>query len=105
MYRFYFLLPQELSHNVRRFRFALQSDKHIFGLPVGQHVFLYAKCVHCPSPLPVRTPFASSLSGLILPVVVEQHARKSLSNSAAGCGIAEAATRGAPSSAVAVPFH
>ena len=35
---------QVLSHNVRRFRFALQSEKHIFGLPVGQHVFLYAKC-------------------------------------------------------------
>jgi Oxidoreductase FAD-binding domain len=37
-------LMQVLSHNVRRFRFALQSEKHIFGLPVGQHVFLYAKC-------------------------------------------------------------
>ena len=39
---------QNISHNVRRFRFALQSDKHKFGLPVGQHVFLYAKYVaHC----------------------------------------------------------
>jgi Oxidoreductase FAD-binding domain len=38
------LWAQVLSHNVRRFRFALQSPKHIFGLPVGQHVFLYAKC-------------------------------------------------------------
>lgn len=36
---------QIISHNVRRFRFGLQSEKHIFGLPVGQHVFLYAKCV------------------------------------------------------------
>lgn len=34
---------QNISHNVRRFRFALQSEKHRFGLPVGQHVFLYAK--------------------------------------------------------------
>ena len=33
---------EELSHNVRRFRFALQSPEHRFGLPVGKHVFLYA---------------------------------------------------------------
>jgi nitrate reductase (NAD(P)H) len=33
---------EELSHNVRRFRFALQSPQHRFGLPVGKHVFLYA---------------------------------------------------------------
>ena len=33
----------ELSHNVRRFRFGLQSPAHRFGLPVGKHVFLYAK--------------------------------------------------------------
>ncbi len=32
-----------LSHNVRRFRFALPSTQHKFGLPVGKHVFLYAK--------------------------------------------------------------
>jgi nitrate reductase (NAD(P)H) len=32
-----------LSHNVRRFRFALQSREHRFGLPVGKHVFVYAK--------------------------------------------------------------
>jgi nitrate reductase (NAD(P)H) len=31
-----------LSHNVRLFRFALQSPEHRFGLPVGKHVFLYA---------------------------------------------------------------
>ena len=37
-----------LSHNVRRFRFALQSPQHKFGLPVGKHVFAYAKCVRCP---------------------------------------------------------
>lgn len=34
---------EALSHNVRRFRFALQSPQHRFGLPVGKHVFLYAK--------------------------------------------------------------
>ncbi|KAL4420574.1 hypothetical protein ABPG75_010230 [Micractinium tetrahymenae] len=34
---------ESLSHNVRRFRFALQSPQHRFGLPVGKHVFLYAK--------------------------------------------------------------
>lgn len=34
---------EALSHNVRRFRFALQSPQHRFGLPVGKHVFLYAQ--------------------------------------------------------------
>jgi nitrate reductase (NAD(P)H) len=34
---------EALSHNVRRFRFALQSPQHRFGLPVGKHIFLYAK--------------------------------------------------------------
>lgn len=29
-----------LSHDVIRFRFALQSDKHILGLPTGQHISL-----------------------------------------------------------------
>ena len=40
----------ELSHNVRRFRFALQSPQHKFGLPVGKHVFAYgrrAPCLRC----------------------------------------------------------
>jgi nitrate reductase (NAD(P)H) len=32
----------ELSHNVRRFRFGLQSPEHRFGLPCGKHVFIYA---------------------------------------------------------------
>jgi nitrate reductase (NAD(P)H) len=36
-----------LSHNVRRYRFALQSPQHKFGLPVGKHVFAYAKCAPC----------------------------------------------------------
>lgn len=29
-----------ISHDVIRFRFALQSDKHILGLPTGQHISL-----------------------------------------------------------------
>lgn len=32
----------ELSHNVRLFRFVLPSPNHKLGLPVGQHMFLYA---------------------------------------------------------------
>ncbi|KAJ8265793.1 hypothetical protein COCON_G00148920 [Conger conger] len=32
-----------LSHNTRRFRFALPSPKHILGLPVGKHVYLSAR--------------------------------------------------------------
>ncbi|CBJ30200.1 conserved unknown protein [Ectocarpus siliculosus] len=28
----------ELSHDTRMFRFALQSPKHVLGLPIGQHV-------------------------------------------------------------------
>ncbi|TFJ88425.1 hypothetical protein NSK_000774 [Nannochloropsis salina CCMP1776] len=31
---------EELTHNTRRFRFALQSSQHVLGLPVGQHVSL-----------------------------------------------------------------
>lgn len=27
-----------VSHDVRRYRFALQSSKHILGLPIGQHI-------------------------------------------------------------------
>lgn len=34
---------EELSHDTRRFRFALPSDQHCLGLPVGQHVYLSAK--------------------------------------------------------------
>lgn len=32
-----------ISHDTRRFRFALPSPEHILGLPVGQHIFLYAQ--------------------------------------------------------------
>jgi NAD(P)H-flavin reductase len=30
----------ELSHDTRLFRFALQSPKHVLGLPIGQHISL-----------------------------------------------------------------
>lgn len=36
----------EVSHDTRKFRFALPSPNHILGLPVGQHVYLSAK-VRC----------------------------------------------------------
>ncbi|KAK7393606.1 hypothetical protein VNO78_22164 [Psophocarpus tetragonolobus] len=32
----------EISHDVRRFRFALPKENQVMGLPVGKHVFLYA---------------------------------------------------------------
>jgi len=31
---------EEISHDTRRFRFALPSDKHVLGLPTGQHIYL-----------------------------------------------------------------
>ncbi|XP_015267199.1 PREDICTED: NADH-cytochrome b5 reductase 2 [Gekko japonicus] len=33
---------EEISHDTKRFRFALPSSEHILGLPVGQHVYLSA---------------------------------------------------------------
>lgn len=42
--KFQLVEKEHLSHNVRRLRFGLQSRLHQFGLPVGKHVFLYAKC-------------------------------------------------------------
>lgn len=32
----------EVSHDTRRFRFALPSENHVLGLPIGQHIFLSA---------------------------------------------------------------
>mmetsp|Transcript_14409 Transcript_14409/g.18880 ORF Transcript_14409/g.18880 Transcript_14409/m.18880 type:complete len:300 (-) Transcript_14409:33-932(-) len=29
---------EEISHDTRRFRFALQSKDHVLGLPIGQHI-------------------------------------------------------------------
>jgi len=34
---------EEISHDTRRFRFALPSMDHILGLPVGQHIYLSAR--------------------------------------------------------------
>lgn len=34
---------QEISHDTKKFRFALPSENHVLGLPVGQHVYLSAK--------------------------------------------------------------
>ncbi|XP_026182253.1 NADH-cytochrome b5 reductase 3 [Mastacembelus armatus] len=34
---------QIISHDTRRFRFALPSPDHVLGLPVGQHIYLSAK--------------------------------------------------------------
>jgi len=34
---------EELSHDTRKFSFALPSTEHILGLPVGQHVYLSAR--------------------------------------------------------------
>ncbi|XP_026326840.1 NADH-cytochrome b5 reductase 2-like [Hyposmocoma kahamanoa] len=34
---------EEISHDTRRFRFGLPSDKHVLGLPIGQHIHLSAK--------------------------------------------------------------
>ncbi len=31
---------EKVSHDVRKFRFALPSKEHVFGLPVGTHVYL-----------------------------------------------------------------
>jgi hypothetical protein len=31
---------EKVSHDVRRYRFALPSKKHVLGLPIGQHVSL-----------------------------------------------------------------
>jgi cytochrome-b5 reductase len=34
---------EKVSHDTRRFRFALPSAEHILGLPIGQHIYLTAK--------------------------------------------------------------
>jgi len=34
---------EDISHDTRRFRFALQTSKHILGLPIGKHIYLSAK--------------------------------------------------------------
>lgn len=34
---------REVSHDTRVFRFALPTEKHVLGLPVGQHLYLSAR--------------------------------------------------------------
>ncbi|XP_067415408.1 NADH-cytochrome b5 reductase 3 isoform X1 [Emydura macquarii macquarii] len=34
---------EEVSHDTRRFRFALPTREHILGLPIGQHIYLSAR--------------------------------------------------------------
>ncbi|XP_038612328.1 LOW QUALITY PROTEIN: NADH-cytochrome b5 reductase 3-like [Tachyglossus aculeatus] len=34
---------ENISHDTRKFRFALPSREHILGLPVGQHIYLSAR--------------------------------------------------------------
>lgn len=36
------IAKENISHDTRRFRFGLPSPSHVMGLPVGQHVTLYA---------------------------------------------------------------
>lgn len=38
---------EEVTHDVRRFRFKLPSDEHILGLPVGKHIYLRAEIGAC----------------------------------------------------------
>ena len=38
-----FFPPQVVSHNVRRFRFALPDKKMVIGLPIGSHITIAAK--------------------------------------------------------------
>lgn len=38
----------EISHDTRRFRFALPSETHVLGLPIGQHIFLSAVIDNAP---------------------------------------------------------
>ncbi|XP_030575642.1 NADH-cytochrome b5 reductase 3 [Archocentrus centrarchus] len=38
------LIDKEIvSHDTRKFRFALPSPQHVLGLPIGQHIYLSAK--------------------------------------------------------------
>ncbi|XP_069048860.1 NADH-cytochrome b5 reductase 3-like [Lepisosteus oculatus] len=38
------LIDKEIiSHDTRKFRFALPSETHVLGLPIGQHIYLSAK--------------------------------------------------------------
>jgi len=36
-------LTQEITHDTRRFRFALPTPEHILGLPTGKHLYIFAE--------------------------------------------------------------
>jgi cytochrome-b5 reductase len=42
-YPFELVSKEELTHDTRRFRFALPSSQHVLGLPLGQHIYLSAR--------------------------------------------------------------
>jgi cytochrome-b5 reductase len=42
-YPFELVSKEEISHDTRRFRFALPSAEHVLGLPIGQHIYLSTK--------------------------------------------------------------
>ena len=42
-YPFMLVFKEELSHDTRRFRFALPSAEHVLGLPIGKHIYLSAR--------------------------------------------------------------
>ena len=41
-YPFELVYKEEITHDTRKFRFALPSPDHCLGLPVGQHIYLSA---------------------------------------------------------------
>jgi cytochrome-b5 reductase len=42
-YPFQLVFKEELTHDTRRFRFALPTPEHVLGLPIGQHIYLNAR--------------------------------------------------------------
>lgn len=39
----FFCLFLQLTHDTRRFRFALPSEKHRLGMPIGHHIYIHAQ--------------------------------------------------------------
>ena len=37
------VVVQEITHDTRRFRFALPTPEHILGLPTGKHLYIFAE--------------------------------------------------------------
>jgi len=42
-YPFQLVFKRELTHDTALFRFALPSEQHVLGLPIGQHIYLSAE--------------------------------------------------------------